>query len=99
MGAGGIDAIFAGAKDKAARKAAKAAKRAAEANAAAAAKEAHVAALTAEGAAANRTRGADSPTPLRFDEELGVNVYSVAALGVGRGGGTDACPFDCQCCF
>ena len=35
----------------------------------------------------------------RFDNQSGYNVYKAHALGLGRGGGTPACPFDCMCCF
>lgn len=29
----------------------------------------------------------------------GVKVYSLDELGVGKGGDTPDCPFDCDCCF
>ena len=29
----------------------------------------------------------------------GYKVYSLDELGVGKGGDTDLCPFDCECCF
>ena len=35
----------------------------------------------------------------RFDQPSGLNVYKAHALGLGRGGGTPLCPFDCDCCF
>jgi hypothetical protein len=35
----------------------------------------------------------------RFDNPSGLNVYKAHALGLGRGGGTPLCPFDCSCCF
>eukprot|EP00924_Labyrinthula_sp_SR-Ha-C_P003949 snap_masked-scaffold_3-processed-gene-9.5-mRNA-1 protein AED:0.11 eAED:0.12 QI:0/-1/0/1/-1/1/1/0/129 len=35
----------------------------------------------------------------RFDQKLGLNVYTEEALRIGQGGGTKDCPFDCQCCF
>ena len=35
----------------------------------------------------------------RFDNPSGLNVYKAHALGLGRGGGTPLCPFDCNCCF
>lgn len=35
----------------------------------------------------------------RFDNPSGLNVYKAHALGLGRGGNTRLCPFDCQCCF
>ncbi len=31
--------------------------------------------------------------------EDGYKVYSLEELGVGKGGDTDLCPFDCECCF
>lgn len=37
--------------------------------------------------------------PVRFDSESGLPVYSAAQLGIGRGGNTPLCPFDCDCCF
>ena len=35
----------------------------------------------------------------RFDRGSGLNVYKAHALGLGHGGGTALCPFDCTCCF
>ena len=35
----------------------------------------------------------------RFDRKSGLNVYKAHDLGLGHGGGTPLCPFDCQCCF
>ena len=35
----------------------------------------------------------------RFDNPSGYNVYKAQSLGLGRGGGTPDCPFDCMCCF
>ena len=35
----------------------------------------------------------------RFDNPSGLNVYKAQHLGLGRGGGTPLCPFDCSCCF
>ena len=35
----------------------------------------------------------------RFDNASGLNVYKAHALGLGRGGDTPLCPFDCSCCF
>ena len=35
----------------------------------------------------------------RFDRESGFNVYKAHHLGLGHGGGTPLCPFDCMCCF
>jgi hypothetical protein len=61
-------------------------------------KEALVDALTAASTSANGMSRADSPTPLRFDEE-GVPIYSSESLNIGKGGGTALCPFDCECCF
>ena len=33
----------------------------------------------------------------RFDSPSGLNVYKAHAFGLGRGGGTRLCPFDCNC--
>jgi hypothetical protein len=66
--------------------------------AAAARAEARLDDLEAKGRAANRVKGRDSPEPLRFDAALGMNVYAEEALGMGGGGGTKDCPFDCSCC-
>ncbi len=33
----------------------------------------------------------------RTDE--GFAIYTMEELGLGKGGGTDKCPFDCDCCF
>ena len=35
----------------------------------------------------------------RHDRESGLRVFKAHALGLGRGGGTRLCPFDCNCCF
>mmetsp|Transcript_35592 Transcript_35592/g.33752 ORF Transcript_35592/g.33752 Transcript_35592/m.33752 type:complete len:147 (-) Transcript_35592:285-725(-) len=35
----------------------------------------------------------------RIDPESGYKVYKGHTLKVGMGGGTDLCPFDCDCCF
>ena len=35
----------------------------------------------------------------RFDSTSGLNVYKAHALGLGHGGNTRLCPFDCSCCF
>lgn len=35
----------------------------------------------------------------RVDRDSGFNVYKAHHLGLGRGGGTPLCPFDCKCCF
>ena len=35
----------------------------------------------------------------RFDNPSGLRVFKAHALGLGRGGGTPLCPFDCTCCF
>ncbi|CTQ40839.1 hypothetical protein BMR1_03g01200 [Babesia microti strain RI] len=29
----------------------------------------------------------------------GLPIYTYEDLNIGKGGGTDACPFDCNCCF
>ena len=35
----------------------------------------------------------------RIDAASGLPVYKAHLLKVGQGGGTDLCPFDCDCCF
>lgn len=35
----------------------------------------------------------------RIDPESGFKVYKAHLLRVGEGGGTNLCPFDCNCCF
>ncbi len=96
----GVDDIFAAAKDKAARKAARKEKKQAEEDTLKAIQAARLASLSKAGRAANRLKGEDSPEPLRFDSELGMNIYSVSDLKIGAGAGdTPLCPFDCQCCF
>lgn len=35
----------------------------------------------------------------RIDAESGLPVYKAHLLKVGEGGGTEYCPFDCNCCF
>lgn len=35
----------------------------------------------------------------RKDAATGLNVYKAQHLGIGLGGGTPLCPFDCDCCF
>lgn len=35
----------------------------------------------------------------RIDPESGYKVYKAHILKVGEGGGTELCPFDCDCCF
>lgn len=35
----------------------------------------------------------------RIDQRSGLNVYKAHHLGLGRGGYTQLCPFDCTCCF
>ena len=35
----------------------------------------------------------------RIDAESGYRVYKAHLLKVGEGGGTELCPFDCNCCF
>ena len=34
----------------------------------------------------------------RFTEE-GYRIYTVDDLKIGKGGDTEDCPFDCECCF
>ncbi len=55
--------------------------------------------LEAAARRSNRVRGEDSPEPLRYDEELGMPIYSLEALNIGKGKDTAQCPFDCDCCF
>lgn len=103
----GIDALISSIPGKRAARAAVAAEEAAAAEARRAtmaamraAHEARVASLEAAGQRANRTKASDSPQPQRFDAALGVNIFSIDALKIGRGSGsTPACPFDCACCF
>jgi Eukaryotic protein of unknown function (DUF1764) len=52
----------------------------------------------AEPDAVDRWGWADSVKPVRHDAE-GLPIYSWDALRIGQGGGTDLCPFDCDCCF
>ncbi len=40
----------------------------------------------------------DEVRPLRYDDE-GLPIYSWDSLRINKGGGTDLCPFDCNCCF
>ncbi|KAK8792856.1 hypothetical protein WA158_005020 [Blastocystis sp. Blastoise] len=35
----------------------------------------------------------------RIDKETGLKVYTPESLGIGKGGNTPLCPFDCDCCF
>jgi hypothetical protein len=35
----------------------------------------------------------------RFDNASGLNVFKAHDLGLGRGGDTPLCPFDCKCCY
>ena len=35
----------------------------------------------------------------RIDKETGYPVYKAHLLKIGEGGGTELCPFDCDCCF
>ena len=37
-------------------------------------------------------------SPVRFDED-GLPIYTEESLGIGQGGNTALCPFDCECCF
>ena len=39
------------------------------------------------------------PLTLQVDQTSGYNVYKAHALGLGRGGDTSLCPFDCKCCY
>ena len=35
------------------------------------------------------------------DKDLidGLKIYSINELNIGKGGGTEDCPFDCKCCY
>eukprot|EP00917_Polyrhabdina_sp_WS-2016_P018170 GHVP01039202.1.p1 GENE.GHVP01039202.1~~GHVP01039202.1.p1 ORF type:complete len:109 (+),score=21.19 GHVP01039202.1:35-361(+) len=35
----------------------------------------------------------------RQNTEEGYKIYTEEELGLGKGGGTEDCPFDCNCCF
>jgi len=62
--------------------------------------KARLEALEKVGRAANGIRGDESPKPLRFDPQLGVKIFSVDSLKIGKGkGDTSNCPFDCFCCY
>ncbi|CAN0018607.1 unnamed protein product [Ectocarpus sp. 8 AP-2014] len=54
--------------------------------------------FTGEGGPDKRWAWADEVKPVRFDDE-GLPIYTWASLRIGQGGGTAACPFDCDCCF
>lgn len=61
----------------------------------------------------SKTSGSSSKKVLLDDDELafrdsrgtraktedGLPIYSVEELKIGLGGDTEACPFDCECCF
>jgi hypothetical protein len=48
----------------------------------------------------NFTEITNPEAPLeRIDKESGLPVYKAHLLKVGEGGGTELCPFDCNCCF
>lgn len=36
--------------------------------------------------------------PRRVTED-GYKIYTMEELGLGKGGDTEDCPFDCNCCF
>ena len=38
------------------------------------------------------------PKAARFTEE-GYRIYTTDELKIGKGGDTEDCPFDCNCCF
>ena len=61
----------------------------------AAAKAAKIKARKAEEARARQGRGSG---PARYDAD-GLPIYTTASLGIGGGGDTPDCPFDCDCCF
>eukprot|EP00904_Undaria_pinnatifida_P003143 jgi/Undpi1/1282/HiC_scaffold_11.g04674.m1 len=54
--------------------------------------------FTGEGGSAKRWGWADEVKPVRFDDE-GLPIYTWESLRIGQGGGTELCPFDCDCCF
>ncbi len=92
-GGGVMDDLFGGlAQKKQVRKDA-----AAKVKAAAKAKKA-MEKRAAKEARAQRGGGAGAGGPDRFDDD-GLPIYSTASLGIGQGGGTPDCPFDCTCCF
>jgi hypothetical protein len=80
---------------------AKQAKRAREAQAARDAAEAAKAEAKRAKAHARREMTVDPMNARvhRFDQPSGLNVYKAHHLGLGRGGDTPLCPFDCSCCF
>lgn len=41
--------------------------------------------------------GSIGPADRRTEE--GYRIYTAEELGIGKGGGTADCPFDCDCCF
>ena len=43
-------------------------------------------------------KNSQNAKPSRYDE-AGLAIYTEESLGIGQGGGTELCPFDCQCCF
>lgn len=47
-------------------------------------------------AKANKTAGAQK---VRRVTEDGYKIYTLEELGLGKGGETEDCPFDCNCCF
>lgn len=36
---------------------------------------------------------------VRKTTEDGFKIYTMEELGIGKGGDTELCPFDCDCCF
>uniref|UniRef100_A0A6S8BGP4 DUF1764 domain-containing protein n=1 Tax=Aplanochytrium stocchinoi TaxID=215587 RepID=A0A6S8BGP4_9STRA len=52
----------------------------------------------AERKKANVFRNQD-PKPVKYDAKEGLNIYTMESLGIGKGGYTKDCPFDCNCCF
>ena len=91
-----IDSLFDGAKEK---------KKAADADLAAKSKKAKKSAPQAAvedevrvGKVNGRIISPEAPLE-RIDAASGLPVYKTHLLQVGKGGGTDLCPFDCDCCF
>ncbi|KAH8924300.1 DUF1764-domain-containing protein [Atractiella rhizophila] len=47
-----------------------------------------------------KPKGEDiDPEVNRRRTEDGLKIYAIEELGIGKGGDTDQCPFDCDCCF
>jgi hypothetical protein len=44
------------------------------------------------------TKSRSKHQSVEFTEE-GWKIYTPVELAIGKGGDTELCPFDCQCCF